>query len=177
MSSDEIKPMHPVEQVRTMVVIGVAGAGKTTLGRALAQAFAADFLDADDFHSSESVEKMRLGSALTDDDRAPWLSTLNTVLRERMAAGLSTVLACSALRAAYRDRIASGLADVDWIFLDGDFSLIAERMRARADHYMPESLLRSQFDALERPENAISIATSLTTAEQVAAVRESLLFQ
>jgi carbohydrate kinase (thermoresistant glucokinase family) len=166
--------VHPNAAIRTMVVIGVAGAGKTTLGRALAHAFAADFLDADDFHSLANVEKMRQGHALTDSDRAPWLETLNTVLRERVATGLSTVLACSALRAAYREQIANGLSAVDWIFLEGDFSLIAERIRGRADHYMPESLLRSQFEALERPENAISVATSLTTEEQVAAVRESV---
>ncbi len=162
------------DPIRTMVVIGVAGAGKTTLGRALAEAFAAEFLDADDFHSTENVEKMRQGGALTDDDRAPWLDALNAVLHRRITAGLSTVLACSALRAAYRERIADGIVAIDWIFLEGDFALISKRIQARENHYMPESLLRSQFDALERPENAISIATSLTTAEQVAAVRESI---
>lgn len=160
--------------LRTLIVIGVAGAGKTTLGRALANELNATFLDADDFHSSENVTKMRDGLPLTDADRGPWLARLNEELHIRARAGASVVLACSALKADYRAHIGHALQSIHWIFLDGDFATIVERMRARSDHYMPESLLESQFETLERPDNAISIATNLTTAEQVAEVLDSL---
>ena len=152
---------HPI------IVMGVSGCGKTTVGRALAERLNATFLDADDFHPAASVEKMRAGTPLDDEDRVPWLTTLNRELRERSQRGARVVLACSALKLRYREAISAELAHVDWIFLDGSFGVIAERMRARANHYMPESLLRSQFAVLERPENAICISIELTAAEQV----------
>lgn len=127
----------------------------------------ATFLDADDFHPEANVAKMRAGTPLSDDDRAPWLAALNRELRTRSVSGEAVVLACSALKKNYRTAISADLPHAHWIFLDGSFELIAARMRARPNHYMPESLLRSQFDALERPADATTISIVLSAAEQV----------
>ena len=154
--------------------MGVSGCGKSTVGKALAERLHATFLDADDFHPAANVEKMRAGTPLNDEDRTLWLATLNRELRERSQGGERVVLACSALKLRYREAIGARLAHADWIFLDGSFEVIAERMRARANHYMPESLLRSQFEALERPDNAIHISVELSAAEQVEAALSAL---
>ena len=157
-----------------IIIMGVSGCGKTTVGKALAERLHATFLDADDFHPAANVEKMRAGTPLNDEDRTPWLATLNRELRERSQGGERVVLACSALKLRYREAIGAELPHVDWIFLDGSFEVIAKRMRARANHYMPESLLRSQFEALERPEDAICISIELSAAEQVEAALSAL---
>lgn len=154
--------------------MGVSGCGKTTLGRALAARLNATFLDADDFHPEANVAKMRAGTPLNDEDRAPWLATLNDELRTRSEHGEPVVLACSALKRNYRAAISEGLPQARWIFLDGSFDLIAARMRERPNHYMPESLLRSQFDALERPVDAITISIELSPDEQAAATEFAL---
>lgn len=161
--------------MKPIIVMGVSGCGKTTVGKALAERLRASFLDADDFHPAANVEKMRTGTPLNDDDRTPWLATLNRELRERSQRGERVVLACSALKHRYRDAIGAQIAHAAWIFLDGSFDVIAERMRARANHYMPESLLRSQFETLERPENAVCISIELTATEQVEAALSALL--
>ena len=160
--------------MNAIVIMGVSGCGKTTVGRALAERLDATFIDADDFHPAASVEKMRAGTPLNDEDRTPWLATLNRELRERSLSGERVVLACSALKIRYREAIGAQLSNVDWIFLDGSFEAIAERVRARANHYMPESLLRSQFEALEPPDCAICISVELTAAEQVEAALSAL---
>ena len=160
--------------MNAIVIMGVSGCGKTTVGRALAERLRATFLDADDFHPAANVEKMRAGTPLNDEDRTPWLATLNRELRERSQHDEPIVLACSALKLRYREAIGAELPQLDWIFLDGSFEVIAERMRARANHYMPESLLRSQFEALERPEDAICISIDLSAAEQVEAALSAL---
>ena len=147
--------------------MGVSGCGKTTVGLLLAQRLSAIFLDADDFHPVHNVAKMRDGIALDDADRVPWLATLNHELHTRQERGEWVVLACSALKARYRDAIAANFSLVDWVFLDGSFELIAARMRARAGHYMPESLLRSQFEALERPLDAIILSVELEVEAMV----------
>lgn len=149
--------------------MGVSGCGKTTVGLALAERLSATFLDADDFHPETNVAKMRVGMPLNDEDRAPWLAALNCELRTRRDHGEPVVLACSALKKNYRAAISDGLPQAQWIFLDGSFELIAARMRARPNHYMPESLLRSQFDALERPQNAVTISIELPPDQQVMA--------
>lgn len=168
-------PTHPPTVVAPVVVMGVSGCGKTTVGSALAGRLQATFLDADDFHPAANVEKMRSGTPLSDDDRLPWLDSLNHQLRSHAAAGERVVLACSALKARYREAIAKDLPHVDWIFLDGSFELIAARMRERSSHYMPESLLRSQFETLERPHDAICISIELSPAEQVEAALAALV--
>jgi gluconokinase len=164
----------PEAVMNPIIVMGVSGCGKTTLGRALASHLNAKFLDADDFHPEANVDKMRVGTPLTDEDRAPWLAVLNDELRTRAERAEPVVLACSALKQRYRDAISAQLPQVRWIFLDGGFELIAARMRERPNHYMPEALLRSQFDALERPENAITISITLSSDEQVASALHAL---
>ncbi|MCX7892988.1 MAG: gluconokinase [Burkholderiales bacterium] len=141
-----------------VVVMGVAGAGKTTVGRLLARHLAARFADADDFHPPENVAKMRAGVALDDADRAPWLARLNALVAASAAAGEPLVLACSALKRAYRERLADGVPGVRFVFLDGPRELLARRLAGRTGHYMNPDLLDSQLATLERPEGAIVLA-------------------
>ena len=138
------------------VVMGVSGAGKTAIGEALARELGWRFIDADDYHPEANVAKMAAGQALDDEDRWPWLDRLNTVLKEERQA----VLACSALKERYRARLARGIGDVEWIYLKGDFDLIRSRLAQRRHHYMPASLLESQFAALEPPSRAITVDVS-----------------
>jgi gluconokinase len=133
------------------VVMGVAGSGKSTIAAALALALDAEFVEADAFHSPENVRKMTAGIPLTDADRAPWLSALAARLREARRAQRRLVMTCSALKRKYRDVLRTGAPDVQLIFLHGPKALIAERIASRTGHYMPPSLLDSQFAALETP--------------------------
>jgi gluconokinase len=168
---------RPIKYALCVVLMGVSGSGKTTLAAQLSGAIKARFIDADDFHPLANVEKMRRGVALNDDDREPWLARLNDELRQSRMKNENVVLACSALRERYRAAIARDLNDVRWVFLDGSFEVIASRVRARSaasDHYMPESLLKSQFETLERPRDAIIVDVSLSNAEQLACVMASL---
>ncbi len=138
-----------------VVVMGVTGAGKTTVGRLLARALGGDFLDADDYHPAANVAKMRAGRPLTDDDRRPWLARLNEVLRAYAARSARVVLACSALKASYREQLVAGLPDSRIVYLRGTKALIAARLEARRGHYMNPALLDSQFATLEEPDRAI----------------------
>ena len=140
-----------------VIVMGVTGVGKTSVGKLVAQSAGWPFHDADDFHSAANVEKMRAGIPLTDDDRWPWLDRLNAVLRAAETAGTSAILACSALKQRYRDRLQQGLHDVRWVYLHGSADLIKSRLQARKGHYMNPALLQSQFDALEPPRESVSI--------------------
>lgn len=158
------------------VVMGVSGSGKTTIGEALAARLAWDFVDGDDLHPPANVAKMHAGQPLDDDDRAPWLDAIAARIDAWRAQGISGIVTCSALKRRYRERI---IGDRDWvrlIYLDGSRALIAERLAARRGHFMPASLLDSQFDTLEPPgpdENAIvapidrpiaAIVTAIVTA-------------
>jgi gluconokinase len=138
-----------------VILMGVSGAGKTTVGQELAQRLVWRLLDADDFHPPANIEKMRRGVPLEDSDRWPWLDRLNAMVKEADARGESVLLACSALKARYRDRLAAGCKQVNWVFLKGDFDLIEARLRARKGHYMKAGLLLSQFAALEEPADAL----------------------
>ena len=153
-----------------VVVMGVSGAGKTAVGSALAARLGCGFFDADDFHPEANVAKMASGVPLTDEDRRPWLARLNALLREHEMRGASAVLACSALRQAYRDRLAAGLAHCRIVYLKGSAEMIGARLARRSNHYMPASLLQSQFAALEPPAQAIEI----DAAESVAACVEAI---
>ena len=156
--------------------MGVAGSGKTTVGKRLAVALGIDFFDADDFHPAENVEKMRASIALTDADRWPWLDRLNDLMRRYATEhGGRMVLACSALKAAYRERLVAGVADgCRFVHLTGHKETIAARLAARAGHYMNPALLDSQFAILERPENAIEIDISQPVDAIVQQIREAL---
>jgi len=153
-----------------VLVMGVAGVGKTTIGEALARSLGWRFLDADDYHPPQNVAKMKAGIALEDADRWPWLSRLNKVLKDESNA----VLACSALKQTYRERLAQGIADFTVVYLHGSLPLIRERMESRQHRYMPAALLESQFAALEPPANAIAVDVAATTDECVAAILEKL---
>ncbi len=135
----------------TLLVIGVAGAGKTTVGRLLAERLGWAFLDADDLHPQANVEKMRAGIALEDADRWPWLDAVGRWIDERRADGRPSVVACSALKRAYRDRLRAGRPGLRIVFLSGSQALIGERLEQRKGHYWPASLLPTQFAALEPP--------------------------
>jgi gluconokinase len=150
-----------------LVLMGVSGSGKTTVGRILAQRLEWPFYDADDYHPARNVEKMRSGAPLTDADRWPWLDTLNALLREQQAQDRSAVLGCSALKQAYRERLAQGVAHLRWVHLHGTFDLIQSRLQGRKGHYMPANLLKSQFEILEPPADALAIDV-LATPEALA---------
>ena len=134
-----------------IVLMGVSGAGKTTVGRFLADKLSGLFVDGDDLHSQANVDKMKQGIALTDDDRWAWLDRVAKVIREHDDAR-PLIVACSALKRSYRRRLGE---DYHLIYLKGTFSEMARRLRDRDDHFMPFSLLESQFEALEEPENAL----------------------
>lgn len=152
--------------------MGVSGCGKTAVGRAVAQQWGADFQDADDWHTEEAVAKMAAGHALTDEDRAPWLERLRQKVIAATPAEGRTVLACSALRRRYREALRNGQEGVQFVFLEGTQDLIASRMAARKGHYMPATLLDSQFAALEvpDPDEAISISIDQPLEKVVADV-------
>jgi len=153
-----------------VILMGVSGVGKTTVGELLAQETGWTLYDADDFHSASNIEKMRSGIPLTDEDRWPWLDRLNTVLRESEQQGRSAILACSALKQRYRDRLAAGLASVRWVHLAGSFELIKRRIDARTGHYMTAKLLESQFAALEAPRDAVVVDVGAEPAQLAAQV-------
>ena len=150
-----------------VVIMGVTGSGKTTVGLALARRFGWTLLDADDFHPEANIAKMRAGVPLEDADRWSWLDALNARLRECAAGGISAVLACSALKQIYRARIAAGLPQTRWVHLAGAYPLIEARLQARRGHYMAPSLLQSQFETLEPPDDAIVLDVA-TTPEALA---------
>jgi len=153
-----------------LVVMGVSGCGKSTVGHALAQRLAVEMIDGDDLHLPESVARMRAGQPLEDADRWPWLDRIGQRL-----AGSSTglIVACSALRRSYRDRIRRQAPGVRFIFLDGPFELIAQRVAQRTGHYMPATLLESQFSTLERPDAQEADVVRLTIDRPVQELTEA----
>jgi gluconokinase len=153
-----------------VLVMGVAGVGKTTLGAALARERGWRFIDADDYHPPENVAKMKAGIPLEDADRWPWLAHLNRILKEEKNA----VLACSALKKSYREHLAQGIAHFVVVHLHGSFALIGERVKGRTHRYMPAALLESQFAALEPPADAIAIDVAATPDECVTKIAARL---
>ena len=157
-----------------VILFGVTGAGKTSIGTLLAGELGWSFYDADDFHSAASVEKMRRGMPLDDADRWPWLERLRAKIAACLDTGENAVIACSALKDAYRDHLTVN-DQVKLVYLKGDFELIGARLRARRGHYMNPALLQSQFDALEPPHgDALVVDISGTPGEIVRTIRDSL---
>jgi len=160
-----------------IIVMGVSGAGKSTVGRSLADRLGFQFADADDYHSPHNRAKMARGESLTDLDREPWLAALCAYIEKWHGTGLSCVLACSALKESYRQRLfAASAGDNLLVYLKADFEKIHARLEARQNHFMKANMLRSQFAALEEPagERTIAVDASLPLATIVAEVTGSI---
>ena len=155
------------------IVMGVVGAGKTTIGRLLAEQLGWQFADADDFHPRSNVEKIRHGIALNDEDREPWLESLRSKIASWIAEDVNAVLACSALKQSYRRELQVG-PEVRFVYLKGTPELIAERLRARQGHFANEQILASQFDDLEEPQAALIVDIAESPEQIVTIIRERL---
>ena len=147
-------------KIGIIYIIGVSGSGKTTIGKLLAKKLKVDFFDADDYHPKANLEKMANGQALDDSDRASWLLQLHNLAANRENEG--AIIACSALKKKYRKTLRENLNQVHMVYLQGSYELIAARLATRKDHFMPETLLRSQFKDLEIPKNATEISIDNT---------------
>jgi gluconokinase len=156
-----------------VVLMGVAGSGKTTLGRLLAGQLGWTFVEGDAFHPPANVEKMHRGEALTDTDRAPWLRALHARIDELAASGRSAVVACSALKQAYRDVLADGRPEVVFVHLTAPAAVLRDRVEQRRGHFMPPSLLDSQLATLEQP-CGLAVDVTSPPAESVAAIRRGI---
>ena len=156
-----------------VIVMGVVGAGKTTVGRLLAEQLGWQFADADDFHPPANVEKIRQGISLNDEDRRPWLERLRAAITGWIAEGQNVVLACSALKRAYRQELAVG-PDVRFVYLKGDADLIARRLRSRQGHFASEQILAGQFADLEEPTEAVTVNIASPPDQIVAEIRRKL---
>ncbi len=169
--TDETTPGGPI----VILVMGVAGSGKTTVGRLLAESLGAAFEEGDAYHSPENVAKMRSGKPLNDADRRPWLERLAKMIDDWLRQGRRTVLACSALKQSYRDILIGDRRGIALVYLKGSEALIRRRMEARRDHYMQPALLTSQFKALEEPDQAITVDVTPAPEQIIAHVVAQLV--
>ena len=159
-----------------IIIFGVSGAGKTTVGKLLAQELGWQFLEADDFHPPANIQKMSNGRSLTDEDRWPWLDCLRKKIEQLLAAGKNAVLACSALKRGYRDLLRVS-DEINFVFLRGDYALVEKQLRSRSHHFMNPELLQSQFDDLEEPqadEHALTVALGRPPEEIVEEIEAKL---
>jgi gluconokinase len=157
-----------------LVVMGVCGVGKTTIAQQVAEQLGWPFYEGDEFHPKANVDKMSQGIPLTDEDRVGWLDALAKVISELEAAGRSGIITCSALKQAYRDRLVGKTTSVRFVYLKGDVTLIRERLDARKGHYMPPSLLTSQFETLEEPKDALMVSIQQSPEDIVRQIRQVL---
>ncbi|MTI38708.1 gluconokinase [Fulvivirga lutimaris] len=153
-----------------IIVMGVSGSGKSTIGKALAEKLKFPFFDADDFHPQSNKDKMASGIPLTDEDRYPWLELIVDALSKEN----NGVLACSALKDTYREILNKASDDVRWVYLNGDYETIKQRMEQRSGHFMKADMLKSQFDALQAPSEAINVDITLSIGEIVATVIKNI---
>jgi gluconokinase len=163
--------------IEVILIAGVSGSGKSTVGGLLAERLGWDYAEADAFHSPANVAKMRAGHPLTDADRAPWLRAIAAWIDGRLDSGRPGVVSCSALKRAYRDQLTGGRLAVRTVMLDGDRDVIAERMRKRHGHFFGAGLLDSQFADLERPapdEHVLTVPITDSPDETVARIMKSL---
>jgi len=157
-----------------IILMGVSGSGKTTIGRLLAQDLGWQFYDGDDFHPQANVDKMRRAIPLTDDDRDSWLTALRHQIDTLIDDHQSAVLACSALKQAYRDRLGGDRPEVHFIYLQGDYALIRQRLQKRQGHFMKADLLASQFDTLEEPEGVPAVDIAQAPEAIVGSIKQAL---
>ena len=168
---------QPSPPVRVVIIMGVSSSGKTTTASMLSERLGWPFRDADSFHPPANVEKMSRGVPLTDDDRMPWLAAIAAWIQDRIAKGEHGIVTCSALKRAYRDVLVAGKPGARMVHLVGDRKLIGERMARRKNHFMPTSLLDSQFSTLEPPapeENVLSISVATSPANVAKAIVDGL---
>jgi gluconokinase len=158
-----------------IIIMGVSGSGKSTIGRMFARELGWIFIDADDYHSEQSIAKMKRGIALSDEDRFPWLVRLAKLIGQLNHDQRMAILACSALKKKYRDLLRYQGPDITYVYLKADFRLINERFFNRSDHYMPVTLLQSQFADLEEPKEAIVIDAANDPEQIVGQIRDILL--
>jgi len=154
-----------------IVLMGVSGSGKTTIGQRLAQSLGWTFYDGDDFHPQANIDKMRQGIPLTDGDRDSWLTALQQLIDSLLQNDRSAVLACSALKQTYRNRLQRDLAHVRFVYLKGDFDLIRRRLMSRQGHFMRADLLRSQFATLEEPQGVLTVDISRSPEQIVTTIK------
>lgn len=155
------------------LIMGVSGSGKSTVGELLASELEIPFFDGDDYHPDENVAKMAAGNPLSDSDRIGWLGRINTLIKENLDSG--AIIACSALKESYRTLLAQGVAqNVRFIYLKGSFEEVRDRMQNRKGHFMPTTLLKSQFEALEPPQNAISVSIQQSPSAIVLEILEHI---
>ncbi len=158
---------------RIIYIIGVSGCGKTTVGELLSEKTGIPFFDADDFHTMANKEKMKTRQPLNDEDRKGWLQKLNALAMVHAELN-GAIIACSALKDKYRSVLQNGIANTEWIFLQGNYEMIYERIKKREEHYMPADLLASQFETLEIPAAACTISIEKKTAEIVDIILQQL---
>jgi gluconokinase len=159
-------------KTRFVIVMGVSGSGKTSVGKSLAQTLGWAFYDADDFHPSANIDKMANGIPLDDSDRVSWLAALHSLISVSLEAGRPGVLACSALKERYRHQLMVDNEGVVVVYLKGSYDLIWSRMEKRTDHYMKPHMLQSQFDALEEPSDALTVDIAMPVDEIVRHILE-----
>jgi gluconokinase len=167
--------MHGLPPPLVVLVMGVSGSGKTTIGRLLAEELGWSFSDADEFHSSTNRNKLTSGVPLSDEDRRPWVEQLRSAISAWIEENRSTVLACSALKAGFRRDLVHGLEDrVRFVYLKGSLDIIERRLAGRNDHFMHRDLLASQFEVLEEPSEALVVDIDDSPDRIVAHIRSSL---
>ena len=157
-----------------IILMGVSGSGKTTIGKLLAEGLDWQFYDGDEFHPQSNINKMKQGIALTDDDREPWLNALRKFITELTNRNEPAVIACSALRRSFREYLLRDNEGVYFVYLKGSYDLIKNRLDERQDHFMKADLLASQFDALEEPEGMLAVDISQEPGVVVSSIKKEL---
>ena len=159
---------------QVIYIMGVAGSGKSTIGRRLSEAIGIPFFDGDDFHPQTNIDKMASGQALNDEDRKAWLGSIINFVKKQLPEN-SLIIACSALKQIYREQLGRGIENqTQWVYLKGDYNLIFQRMQQRKDHFMPSNLLTSQFETLEEPDQALVVPIDLAPEQIIEQISKQL---